>query len=69
MAVRADELAVTRSRPGVLGRLRVWLDREPVLGPAQVPQPGVGVPERRVATLPARPEARQMSVRSPTAAR
>jgi len=39
----------------------------PELGPAQVPQPGV--PERRVATLPARPEARQMSGRSPTAAR
>src|SRR6186713_1912445 len=36
MAVRADELAVTRSRPGVLGRLRVWLDREPVLGPVLV---------------------------------
>jgi len=39
----------------------------PEPGPAQVPQPGV--PERRVATLPARPEARQMSGRSPTAAR
>src|SRR5262247_4165852 len=36
MAVRADELAVTRTRPGALGRLRVWLDREPVLGPVFV---------------------------------
>ena len=33
MAVRADELTATRRRPGVMGRLSVWLDREPVLGP------------------------------------
>jgi len=56
---------VKQARAGV--RLPQVPGREPVLGPAQVPQPGV--PERRVATLPARPEARQMSGRSPTAAR
>jgi ABC-type sugar transport systems, permease components len=36
MAVRADEISVERSRPGLGGRLRVWMDREPVLGPVLV---------------------------------
>jgi multiple sugar transport system permease protein len=36
MAVRADEISVPRGRPGVVARLRVWLDRESVLGPVFV---------------------------------
>ena len=36
MAVRADELTVPRGRPGVVGQVRLWLDREPVLGPVLV---------------------------------
>ena len=36
MAVRADELTVPRGRPGVVGHVRLWLDREPVLGPVLV---------------------------------
>jgi multiple sugar transport system permease protein len=36
MAVRADEISVPPSRPGLGGRLRVWMDREPVLGPVLV---------------------------------
>src|SRR5215468_5057072 len=35
-AVRADELAVSRERPGALARLRILLDRETVLGPTLV---------------------------------
>jgi len=63
---RSEAPDVKQARAGV--RRPQVAGREPVLGPAQVPQPGV-VPERRVATLPARPEALQMSGRSPTAAR
>ena len=36
MAVRADEISVPRGRPGAVARLRIWLDREPVLGPVFV---------------------------------
>jgi multiple sugar transport system permease protein len=36
MAVRADEISVERSRPRLAARLRVWMDREPVLGPVLV---------------------------------
>jgi multiple sugar transport system permease protein len=36
MAVRADEIPVSRGRAGAVARLRVWLDREPVLGPVLV---------------------------------
>ena len=36
MAVRADEISVERSRPRLTARLRVWMDREPVLGPVLV---------------------------------
>src|SRR4029453_733562 len=36
MAVRAAEIAVPPGRPGVVARLRVWLDRESVLGPVFV---------------------------------
>ena len=36
MAVRADELAVPRGRRGVVAQVRLWLDREPVLGPVLV---------------------------------
>jgi multiple sugar transport system permease protein len=36
MAVRVDEIRVPRGRSGAVARLRVWLDREPVLGPVLV---------------------------------
>jgi multiple sugar transport system permease protein len=36
MAVRAEEISVERSRPRLTARLRVWMDREPVLGPVLV---------------------------------
>src|SRR5215470_16524959 len=32
MAVRVDELAVSRGRPGLVDRVRAWLDRESILG-------------------------------------
>ena len=32
MAVRVDEIAVSRGRPGLLDRVRAWLDRESILG-------------------------------------
>ncbi len=36
MAVRADEITVPRARSGPVARMRIWLDREPVLGPVFV---------------------------------
>jgi multiple sugar transport system permease protein len=36
MAVRADEISVPRGRTGAVARMRIWLDREPVLGPVLV---------------------------------
>src|SRR5438046_8138506 len=33
MAIRADEIAVSPSRPRGAARLSVWLDRESILGP------------------------------------
>ena len=33
MAIRADEIAVSRSRPRGTARLSSWLDRESILGP------------------------------------
>ena len=36
MAVRADEIPVPRGRARIAGRVRGWLDREPILGPVLV---------------------------------
>ncbi|HKZ07818.1 MAG TPA: sugar ABC transporter permease [Methylomirabilota bacterium] len=36
MAVRADEISVPPGRARAVARLRIWLDREPVLGPVFV---------------------------------
>ena len=33
MAIRADEIAVSQSRPRGTARLSSWLDRESILGP------------------------------------
>ena len=36
MAVRAEEIPVPRGRPGLVARVRGWLDREEILGPVFV---------------------------------